>query len=285
MPPNLCSTRTVRSLLLDHDLAPNRGRGQSFLIDRNTVNRLLALADLDRRDTVLDLGSGLGVMAGALAPLVSQVIAVEVDEPLLAVAKEIHSDLGNIRWVLGDLRELSLLELVAPCGEGPLKVVSNLPYSISKLVLRGLLDAAQRFERQVLMVQREVGDRMIAAPGTKAYGPLSLACCLEATVTLEAIVSPNCFYPRPSVQSAVMKVTPLDAPRVARQELPALFDLIRSGFAQRRKTLVNALASSERFGSVERISEALVALDLDLRARAESLRPEDFVALYGMLRP
>ncbi|NCO93891.1 MAG: ribosomal RNA small subunit methyltransferase A [Armatimonadetes bacterium] len=277
--PNLCSTRVVRSLLAEHGVVPSRGRGQNFLIDRNTVERLLGQADLRGDETVLDLGTGLGVVAGALAPRVAQVIAVDIDSRLLEAAQAAHAGVANIRWVQGDLRELSLAELLAERPDRPASVVSNLPYCISKLVLRDLVTHVGRLRCAVLTVQREVGERMRAAPGGGDYGPLAVACALAARVSIEGTVSPNCFTPRPKVESAIMKLTPLTLPMVSGDEAADVLCLVRAAFAQRRKTLANALGASERWGPSSRAVAALTELGLGAAVRAEAVCPEEFVRL------
>lgn len=285
MPPNLCSPKTVRSLLAQCGVVPSRGRGQNFLIDRNTVERLLRLAELTPDDVVLDLGTGLGVMAGAMAPHVAEVVAVEIDSRLLAAAQEVHAPLSNIRWVCGDLRKLTIGELVPADCARPVKVVSNLPYSLSKLVLRELLSSAHLLDRLVLTLQREVADRVVATPGSKDYGPLAIACSLAAEAAARGIVSPNCFVPRPKVDSAIVELVPEAKRQLPKDEADRLFRLVRAAFSQRRKTLVNSLSASGEFGPAARVEAALDRLGLERKIRAESVGPEDLTRLCGILSP
>lgn len=280
---NLCSPRTVRRLLADRGLTLDRRRGQNFLIDRNIVNRLVALAEPTPADLVLDLGAGLGTMTAALATKTARVVAVELDPGILSVARDLHAEHKNVRWVQGDLRDLSWADLLGPESERSVKVVSNLPYNVSKLVLRRLLERIERFQCLVITVQREVAERLLAAPGGKTYGPLAVACHLNAVAAMEALVPPTCFYPRPHVESAVVKLKPWNVPPAPRTERNQVMKLVRSAFSQRRKTLVNALAASPGFASGDRLRAALGELDLPPDVRAERVSPQDFLRLRRIL--
>jgi 16S rRNA (adenine1518-N6/adenine1519-N6)-dimethyltransferase len=251
-------------------VAPKKSLGQHFLVDRNILGVVGRLSELEASDVVLEIGPGLGVLTRYLASRVAVVHAVEIDRSLEPDLSRELSGLGNVEVVFGDALLLDLAALDPP----PDKLVANLPYSIATPVVAESLDGLPTLALWCVMVQREVADRLFAAPGTKAYGAVSVLVQLAAERTGFHPVSRSVFRPPPNVDSALVAFR--------RRPLPERFADVRrlvvAAFAHRRKTLANALALAG-LTSREQAVEALAGLGRPPGARAEALAPHEFVAL------
>jgi len=261
---------------------PDRELGQNFLIDSNILGVIGRAAALAPDDVVLEIGGGVGVLSEYLAERVAHVHVIEVDERLraaLADATDAHANV-TVHW--GDAMRLELGAL----RPRPLKVVANLPYGIAAPVLLRTIEELPGVGSWVAMVQREVGERLAAAPGSRAYGAPSVLAQLECEVELLRTLPRSVFYPVPNVDSALVRLRRRAA--VPRSPVPAreLRALVAAGFAHRRKTLAGSLALSGEPGgsSRERVREALRQLGHRADVRAERLSPEDFRALARALR-
>ncbi len=249
-----------------------RRLGQNFLVDPNIVRKIIALAELSPADTVLEIGPGRGFLTEALCRVAGHVTAIEVDPRLHAFLSERTTHLASATLILGDA-------LTCPLDHLPIGtiVVANLPYYISTPLLFRLLSHGNRFARMVLMLQNEVADRLIAKPGSSDYGVLSVMAQYSAHISKAFKVSPQCFRPRPEVDSAVVLLRTL-APRTRRPEEEQRFTaLVRAAFAHRRKTLMNSL-KNEGYDS-RQVETALTRLQLSLSLRAETLTLEQFLEL------
>jgi 16S rRNA (adenine1518-N6/adenine1519-N6)-dimethyltransferase len=252
-------------------VAPRKELGQHFLVDENILGVIERLAELTWDDVVLEIGPGLGVLTRFLAARVALVHAVEIDRSL-----EPHLPrLSNVRLLFGDALRLDLAGLEPP----PRKLVANLPYNVATPLVVESLDGLPSVEAWCVMVQREVADRFFAAPGTKAYGAVSVLVQLAAARTGFHPVSRTVFRPRPNVDSALVAFRRRPLP----EGFAELKRVVEGAFAHRRKTLANSL---ELAGVAPRARavEALAALGRPADARAEALAPEDFVELEGLLR-
>lgn len=246
--------------------------GQNFLIDPNIVRKILSVAELHTRDSVLEIGPGRGILTEALCHVSDHVTAIEIDPRLYAHLLERHADLQNLTLVLGDAMTHSLENL--PIGT---IVVANLPYYISTPLLFRLLDHRDRFSRLVLMLQDEVADRLIAKPGSRDYGILSVLTQYASVVTKAFKVSANCFRPRPEVGSAIVVLRMKQELELHPEEEPVFTQLVKAAFAHRRKTLVNSLRDE---GYDQRlILEVLRTLELAPTIRAETLPVGRFIEL------
>lgn len=253
-----------------------RRLGQNFLVDPNIVRKIVALAELSPTSTVLEIGPGRGILTEALCQAGSHVTAIEVDPRLHTFLSERAAHVPNMTLILGDA-------LTCPIEHLPIGtiVVANLPYYISTPLLFRLLAHGDRFVRMVLMLQNEVADRLIAKPGTSEYGVLSVMAQYHAQISKAFKVSPQCFRPRPEVDSAVVLLRVLE-PRTRRPEEEQRFSsLVRAAFAHRRKTLLNSL-KNEGYDS-KHVETALAKLDLSPSLRAETLTLEQFLALARCL--
>jgi len=277
------SLQSIKDILKNEKLAPSKKRGQNFLIHRQTAERIVSLAGVAAGDTVVELGVGLGTLTGPLAEKVHRVIGLEIDSGIIDWQVTNGNLAGNVTLIHQDLLKADFPGLARQCG-GRLKILANLPYSISNPLLFKLLDNRQVMEWAVLMLQKEVAMRLIAGPGTKEYGILSVLMAGSAAVTRLLDVGPGQFHPRPKVDSVVVKITFHPTPERSRC-LPAhdpelLRKVVRSAFQQRRKTLLNSLSSSPFISFAKENSRlALLAAGIDPVTRAERLTIEDFVAL------
>lgn len=282
------SPRTIRDLLDAHGLAPRRDLGQNFVADANTVRRIAGWADVGPDDHVVEIGAGLGSLTLALAETGARVTAIEVDRGVVPVLRDVVSSMDRVRVVEADVTRMDWTAILdAPDRTeqanvpGPLDptvptpndrgavVVANLPYNIGTPLVCDLLDHVPGVARLVVMVQREVAERFVARPGTKAYGAVSVKVAYWASARILGHVPASVFVPRPNVESSVVEVTRHDPPDV---DAEVMFDLVRRGFAHRRKMLrrtLDGVVSPEQF---ERA-------DVTPTARAEDLDLEDWCRL------
>ena len=260
---------------------PNRELGQNFLIDGNILGVIGRAAGLAREDVVLEIGGGLGVLSEFLAERVRHVHVVEVDERLREALADATDPYVNVDVHWGDAMRIDLRGL----RPEPQKVVANLPYGIAAGVLLRTIAELPRVSSWVAMVQREVGERLAAAPGSRVYGAPSVLAQLACEVELVRALPRTVFYPLPNVDSALVRLRRRGAGSDAPEAEPALRALITGAFAHRRKTLVGslALAGAPAGRSREQVREALEGLHHPGDARAERLSPADFRALAKAL--
>ena len=266
----------VRAALREMEIRPKKSRGQNFLIHENVIESITRLLDLDRADQVLEIGPGLGFLTRRLLERAGKVYAVEVDDALVARLR--RSELGaqsKFHLIHGDILELSL-EQILP--KAKVKLAGNLPYSISTPVLFRIFDWRAHFSTLVLMVQKEVADRIASGPGTKDYGTLSVWCQAHGRITNKIHVSPEAFFPRPQVRSTVLKIELFAEPLVGEREWANFRGLVRAAFGQRRKTLSNTMTSWLQ-GERREIDSFLLAQGIDPKRRGETLTVDDFVRL------
>lgn len=256
------SASQVAELMSRHGLKPSRALGQNFVIDPNTVRRIARLAEVGSGHKVVEIGAGIGSLTLALIETGAEVLAVELDRYLIPVLKEVVEPHGA-RVVQGDALVLDWQELLA---DPPWVLVANLPYNVATIVVADLLDHVPAISRMLVMVQREVGERMAAKVGDKAYGALSVKIAYWAQASLVGRVPPTVFLPQPKVESTLVSIERLVAPAVDPSQVDAkwLFTLVRAGFAQRRKMLRRSLA-----GLVA--PEAFIDAGIRPEARAEEL--------------
>ena len=230
--------REVAELLERHGLSPSRALGQNFLVDPNTVRKIVRLADVGPGDPVVEIGAGLGSLTLALADAGAEVTAVELDRYLLPVLREVVEPRG-VRVVAGDAMELDWPATLA--GHDRWALVANLPYNVATPLVCDLLDDVPAITRMLVMVQREVGERLAAPAGDAAYGIPSVKVAYWATARLVGRVPPSVFLPQPRVESALVRIDRRPAPAVG-ADPERLFSLVRTGFGQRRKMLRRSLA-------------------------------------------
>ncbi|MCL2578224.1 MAG: 16S rRNA (adenine(1518)-N(6)/adenine(1519)-N(6))-dimethyltransferase RsmA [Defluviitaleaceae bacterium] len=277
---NLATVAGVREVTARYGLMAKKKLGQHFLIDGHVLSKIISAADICADDTVLEIGPGIGGMTQALLAAGANVLAVELDKQLVPILSEMFAG-ENFTIVQGDILRVDLTELLGDKGTTPLspiKVVANLPYYITTPVIFRLLESGLPFESITVMIQKEVASRMSAAPGTKDYGSLTLAIQYYADARLVANVPTNCFMPRPAVDSAVVQLRLLPAPRVDTDK-EKLFQVIQAAFGKRRKTLLNALDSEGIGGGKTTLAATLEEAGINPQARGETLDIFQFAKL------
>jgi 16S rRNA (adenine1518-N6/adenine1519-N6)-dimethyltransferase len=255
---------------------PRKRFGQNFLRDQHVLDRIVAAADLQEDDRILEIGPGLGALTRRLLANGLPVLAVEIDRDLGAVLQ--NRDEQNLEVVIGDVLRLDWAELLA---NPPYKLIANLPYNISSQILFKVLDHRKAFRRLVLMFQKEVGDRLLAEEGTRNYGILSALIQPWFEITRVVRVPPGAFHPPPKVDSVVLNLLPLSEPRLRLHDEFLYRKLVRGAFAQRRKTLRNSLLGSG--WAAEQIDPAFTEAGIDPGRRGETLKIEEFGTLANIL--
>jgi 16S rRNA (adenine1518-N6/adenine1519-N6)-dimethyltransferase len=262
----------VRVLLDEHGLRPSRALGQNFLTDANTARKVVRLAGVEAGDQVLEIGPGLGSLTLALLDAGAQVTALELDRHVLPALTSVVGDHAGVVIEHADARTY---EYGARLGPGPWSCVSNLPYNVATPVVMRILDEAPQVRRLLVMVQREVGERLAARVDTRAYGAVSVKVAYYAEAEVVGVVPPTVFFPRPKVESALVRIDRRPEPTVDVPSPDALFAIVRAGFATRRKMLRRALRPM--LGS--RTEDVLTAAGVAPTARAESLDLDAWAAL------
>jgi 16S rRNA (adenine1518-N6/adenine1519-N6)-dimethyltransferase len=232
--------RQVTELLASHGVRPSRALGQNFVIDPNTVRRVARLSAVGPDDHVIEVGAGVGSLTLALAETGAFVTAVEADRHLIPALSSVVAGHDRVHVLEGDAMHLDWTRALADAKRWVM--VSNLPYNIATPLIADLLDGVPAIERMLVMVQREVGERLTAAPGSGSYGAVSVKVAYWATASICGRVPPSVFHPRPNVESVVVSICRRPVPAVTDVAPREIFDLVRSGFAGRRKMLRRALA-------------------------------------------
>jgi 16S rRNA (adenine1518-N6/adenine1519-N6)-dimethyltransferase len=262
----------VRALLSEHGLRPSRALGQNFLADPNTARRIARVAEVGPGDRVLEIGPGLGSLTLALAETGADVLALELDRHLVPVLRDVMAESPNVTVEAGDALAFDFGSRLA--GQG-WACVSNLPYNVATPVLLRLLTDVPQVDRFVVMVQREVGERLAATPGSRAYGAPSVRVAYHATARLCGAVPANVFVPKPKVESVLVCLERRREPAVAVSSPALMFELVHAGFAQRRKMLRRSL----RPVLGDRADAVLVSAGVDPSRRAESLALDEWAAV------
>lgn len=274
--PRLLGPADVRSLAESLGIRPTKQRGQNFVIDANTVRRIVRAADLDPDDVVVEVGPGLGSLTLALLGAVSHVVAIEVDPVLAAALPATVSEFAPEHADRLEVVEADALRVTSPPGPPPTALVANLPYNVSVPVLLHLLSLLPSLRKGLVMVQSEVADRLAAPPGSRTYGVPSVKAAWYADVRRAGAIGRNVFWPAPNVDSGLVAWERHDPPAVSvsREEVFAVID---AAFAQRRKTLRSTLKAMA--GSAEAAEAALAHAGVSPMARGESLGIEDFARI------
>lgn len=266
------------------DRQTRRRLGQHFLRDSRVARAIVDLAAVTPKDLCVEIGPGAGALTELLAERAGQLLALEVDETLIARIAPRLARFDHVQVRRADARrfDYATLRPLRPDPAGRVVVVGNLPYSASKPILQRLVEARTAISHMVLTLQKEVAERVVAEPGPKRYGALSILTQLYCDVRLAFAIPPGAFVPPPEVESAVIQLTPLPAPRVWLENEGVFHQLVKAAFAQRRKTLANGLAGWLRL-SVEAVKRRLAAAGIDPARRAETLSIEELARLASAL--
>ncbi len=256
---------------------PLKSLGQNFLVDQNVIDKIISAARLETGDHILEVGPGRGALTSQLSEKAARLLLVEYDHALAAMHKATYAADSRVLVVDGDILAVNLDALLAE-GEGGWKVVANLPYNISTQVLFRFMELRTRFTRLVLMLQKEVADRLVAPPDTSDYGVTTVLLGLWFDIRREFIVPPGCFHPRPKVDSAVVSFVPLTEPRVAVGSEDVFRKVVKAAFSMRRKTLLNCLRRVD-LPLAKDVIEMLDECDIAGQRRGETLSMDEFARL------
>lgn len=286
MREEVATPRRTKEIIQRHGFSFKKSLGQNFLIDQNILGKIVGAAGLDKSKGALEIGPGIGALTEKLAQQAGRVAAVEIDQRLLPILEEVLEPYPQVHVIHGDVLKLDLHALFADefkeCEK--VSVVANLPYYVTTPILMKLLEAGLPLENIVVMIQKEVAERMAAGPGGKEYGSLSIAVQYYSEPELVCIVPHSVFIPQPNVESAVIRLKVRSAPPVAVTEETFFFEVVQAAFAQRRKTISNNLKSRFFPGEGrERLESLLAEAGIEPARRAETLSLEEFAKLSNTL--
>ena len=267
----IASPEVVHYICKRFDIKMSKKLGQNFLIKRGIVDEIVHAAELTPGEPVLEVGPGIGTLTQGLAQSGADVTAIELDRRLLEVLDTILASYDNVRIVHGDVLKLDVPTIM---NHKPFKVVANLPYYITTPIIMSLLESKLPIERLVVMVQKEVALRMVAKPGTKDYGALSVAVQYYTEPDIVLDVPPKSFLPAPAVTSSVIRCVLRDKPPVDVIDEKLFFRVVKAGFAQRRKTFANTMKTTGL--SKDRIEELLAKANIDGQRRGETFTLQEF---------
>ena len=278
----------TRAILERHGFTFKKSFGQNFLTDTNILQKIVDTAESDKKVNVIEIGPGIGALTEFLAESAAEVMAFEIDDRLVPILADTLRDFDNVTVVNQDILKVDLAQYIAEFKNPdlPIKVVANLPYYITTPILMHLIESGIPFSEFVVMMQREVADRISAQPNTKAYGSLSIAVQYYMTAKVAFIVPRTVFVPAPNVDSAILKMVRRDQPAVEVQDEKFFFKVSKASFVHRRKTLWNNLTS--HFGKSEetkaKLTAALEQAELSPSVRGEALTLADFARLADALK-
>ena len=278
----------TRAILERHGFTFKKSFGQNFLTDTNILQKIVDTAEIDKKVNVIEIGPGIGALTEFLAESAAEVMAFEIDDRLVPILADTLRDFDNVTVVNQDILKVDLAQYIAEFKNPdlPIKVVANLPYYITTPILMHLIESGIPFSEFVVMMQKEVADRISAQPNTKAYGSLSIAVQYYMTAKVAFIVPRTVFVPAPNVDSAILKMVRRDQPAVEVQDEKFFFKVSKASFVHRRKTLWNNLTSY--FGKSEatkgKLTAALERAELSPSVRGEALSLEEFARLADALK-
>jgi len=273
---------SIRKELAEYGLIPKKRWGQHFLIDRNILNKVIRTAQVEKEDVVLEVGPGLGEMTLALARQAKRVIAIEIDPRLVEILKKKMAVYPNVEVVQKDVLKMGFNHFLLQEGQ-QIKVVANLPYQISTPLLFRFIESREVFSTLTLMLQKEVAERMVALPGEKEYGPLSIFTQLVSELSICFFIKPSAFFPPPKVESAVIHMGWKEKSMIELGDEEWFKRVVRGCFSYRRKTLTNALKHSDiplPWNTEERMEK----IGIDPRRRPETLKIQEFINLAEALK-
>jgi dimethyladenosine transferase len=274
---NLINSIRTRNIIEKYKFRFNKDLGQNFLIDDDALKSIITAADLTKDDSVLEVGPGIGALTLELSEAAGKVLTIEIDRNLSEILNDVFKDRDNIKLYMGDALRVNLREAALEYLDEPINICANLPYYITTPLIAKFFKEGIRIKNIVLMVQKEVAERMAALPGTKEYGALSLLVQYYSRPIMVSIVPPHCFVPRPKVDSMIVKLEVYNQPIVDVMDEKLFFDVIRDSFNQRRKTLSNALKATGL--PRDSLKSAFDSAGIDPVRRGETLSIQEFASL------
>lgn len=275
----LSSHRATKEVVNKHNFKFSKSLGQNFLIDDNVIDRILEGSRLSETDRIIEVGPGIGTLTREMGKVAENVVAIEIDKTLIPILKETLADLDNVEVVNEDILKVDVQGLInEKLNGGPVKLVANLPYYITTPIVMKFLEEDIPVTDIVVMVQKEVADRMNAKPSTKDYGALSVAVQYYCDTEIVAKAPRHMFVPQPNVDSIVIGLHVRDEKKYVVDNEDIFFKTVKASFGQRRKTLLNSLGGLG-FLSKDEIREALQAANIDEKRRGETLSIDEFANL------
>lgn len=280
----LISPKVTKEIVKKHGFRFSKSLGQNFLVDENILYKIIDGAEVNEEDMVIEVGPGIGTLTQGLADRAGKVVAVEIDKTLIPILGETLADRDNVDVINEDILKIDIHKLIDEKSQGrPVKVIANLPYYVTTPIIMKFLEEKVPIQNIVVMIQKEVADRMQAKPNTKDYGSLSVAVQYYCDPEIVARVPKTVFIPQPKIESTVIRLKVLKEPKVKVQNEKMLFAVVKAAFGKRRKTLLNALSNSGLNIDKETIKKALENADIEANRRGETLTIEEFAKLADKL--
>lgn len=276
----LTSPKTIRYIMEKYGFSFSKGLGQNFIVDGRVLERIADGAEITSEDCVLEIGPGIGVMTNVLCERAKKVVAVEIDKRLIPILNETVGHHDKLTVINADILKLDLKALMAAHFEGErVKLVANLPYYVTTPIIMSFLEERLPIDALVIMIQKEVGERIMAPPGSKTYGALSVAVQYFSEPSIVTKVSRGAFMPIPTVDSVVLNLAVRKESPVKLLDESLFFAVVKDGFGKRRKTLLNALSSGRLGLSKPEAEQVLIQAGVSPSARAETLDMNQFATL------
>ena len=277
---NLSSSKITGEIIKKYGFKMTKSLGQNFLINENILDKIIESADISSNDVVLEIGTGIGTLTQRLCENAKKVIAVEIDRNLIPILNETLSNYDNITIINKDILKTDIKEELKNLSiNQKIKVVANLPYYITTPIIMKVLEDKVNVDCMVLMLQKEVADRMNATPSTKDYGSLSIAVQYYCDTAIVCKVPKSSFIPEPNVDSLVLKLVVNEKRKVEISKEDLFFKIIRGSFSKRRKTILNSLSNYEDLGDKDKIQKLLEISGIDSKRRGETLSIYEFANL------
>lgn len=275
--------KDTKFIIDKYHIKADKSLGQNFLIDDEAVEKIVEAAEIQKDDLIIEIGPGLGTLTKELLEKAGKVICIELDKRMVEILKDRFSMYDNFELINDDVLKVDLKEIIKNANMANAKIVANLPYYITTPIIMKLLEDRLDIKTITVMIQKEVADRLVTEPGNGDTGAITYAIRYYTNPKRITEVLNTCFIPAPKVNSTVIRLEVLQEPNVKVENEAKLFELIKTSFMQKRKTLVNALTNSGKYGSKEKIEKALTEMNLDLRIRPEKLTLEDYAKLSNKI--
>lgn len=275
--------RETKFILDKYHIHANKNLGQNFLVDDGTVEGIIEAANISKDDLIIEIGPGLGTITKELLERAGKVICVELDERMISILNDRFSLYDNFELINEDVLKVNLQELIKKENFKTTKVVANLPYYITTPIIMKLLEERLDIETITVMIQKEVAERLVAEPGKGESGAITYGVHYYTKPRTVIQVPNTAFIPEPKVNSTVIQLEVQRKPTVKVENEKKLFELIKIAFMQKRKTLVNALTNSNKYGTKEDVEKVISDIGLDLRIRPEKLTLEQYANLAGKI--
>ncbi len=274
------SPAQIKKIMTEHNLIFHKGLGQNFLFDEHYLNAIVDSGNISENDVIIEIGPGLGVLTTRIAEKAKKVYAIEIDSNIANILPDITSDYDNIEVINQDVMKFDLNSITEKYES--VKVIANLPYYITTPIVMKILEETRNLKTIVIMIQKEVAERLVAKPNTKDYGAMTLAINYYADANIKFTVPAGAFVPAPKVESAVVCLDILDKKRVDVSDEKLFFKIIKAAFGQRRKTLVNAISNNFSDISKDDIKKVLNELSISETIRGEALSIFDFEKICNL---